>query len=98
MAGIPSKDFKQGELFHSQADLETYFNLHFTLPQTQSWIECRVTKKLASRMISCLRGKPLLMASLNKLPKLGKIIGKMDTVFHTVPRFALPQRYISLPT
>ena len=36
MVDIPYKVFKKGGLFHAQADLETYFNLHSTLPQKQS--------------------------------------------------------------
>ena len=46
MADTPFRAFKHGELFHAQADLETYFNIHFTLPQTKSWQEYRVTRKL----------------------------------------------------
>ena len=32
--------------------------------------------KLTLRVISCLRGKPLPMVLLYKLPKVGEIIGK----------------------
>ena len=48
MADTPSRNFKQGEFFHAQYDLGNYFNLHFTLPQTQSWQEYRIAKNLAS--------------------------------------------------
>ena len=75
MADIPSRAFKNGEFFHAQDSLTDYFNAHFPLPQDQSWTEFTVTKKLASRVISCLRGEPLLMEQLRKLPKLGKNIG-----------------------
>ena len=77
MADIPSRAFKHGEFFHAQESLTDYFNLHFPLPQDQSWTEFTVTKKLASRVISCLRGEPLLMEQLRKLPKLGKNTGSI---------------------
>ena len=77
MADIPSRAFKTGEFFHAQNSLTEYFNSHFPLPQEQSWTEFKVTKKLASRVISCLRGEPLLMEQLRKLPKLGKNIGNI---------------------
>ena len=48
MADTPSRNFKQGEFFHAQYDLGNYFNLHFTLPQTQSWQEYRIAKNIAS--------------------------------------------------
>ena len=76
MADIPSRAFKHGGFFHAKTDLENYFNLHFPLPQTQSWKYYRVLKKLSLCVIYFLRCKPLLMASLQKMPKLGKSIGK----------------------
>ena len=44
IADITSRYFNQGELFHAQDDLETYFNLNFTLTYTESWREYRVFK------------------------------------------------------
>ncbi len=76
MADIPSRAFKNGEYFHAQTDLVTYFNQHFPLPQGNSWIEYTIPTKLALRVISCLRGELLPMASLLRLPKLGRSIGK----------------------
>ena len=77
MADIPSRAFKNGEYFYAQADLVSYFNLHFPLQQNRSWLEFTIPPKLASRVISCLRGEQLPMESLRKLPKLGKGFGKI---------------------
>ena len=55
----------------------------------QSCKEYRVARKLASRVIFCLRGKPLPMASLHKLPELGEIIEKLYTELHTFPRLTI---------
>ena len=77
MADIPSRAFKNGKFFEAHADLVTYFNLHFPLPQNLSWREFKVPAKWASRVTSCLRGEQLQMESLLKLPKLGKSIGSI---------------------
>ena len=76
MADIPSRAFKNGDYFHAQQHLTTYFNTHFPLPQPNSWIEYRLPTKLTSRVISCLRGELTPMASLIRLPKLERSIGK----------------------
>ena len=81
MADIPSRAFKSGEFFHAQTNLVNYFNIHFPLSQTASWTEYKIPEKLASRVISCLRGELLPMEQLYKLPGLGKGIGK--TGLHT---------------
>ena len=75
MADIPSRAFKNGDYFHAQQHLTTYFNTHFPLPQKNSWIEYQLPTKITSRVISCLRGELTPMASLIRLPKLGKSIG-----------------------
>ena len=75
MADIPSRAFKNGEYFHAHENLITYFNSHFPLPQNLSWQEFQVSSKMASRVISCLRGIQLPMESLHRLPKLRKSIG-----------------------
>lgn len=76
MADIPSRAFKSGEFFHAKTNLVNYFNIHFPLSQTASWTEYRIPEKLASRVISCLRGELLPMEQLCKLPGLAKGIGK----------------------
>ena len=106
MADIPSRAFKTGEFFQAQKSLTNYFNSHFPLPQEQSWTEFKVTKKLASRVISCLRGEPLLMEQLRKLPKLGKSTGSIGQNIvtnarwtHTSPASQNPNRQqSSLPS
>jgi hypothetical protein len=77
MADILLQAFKNGIFFEAHADLVTYFNLHFPLPQKLSWREFKVPTKWVSRVISCLRGEQLQMESLLKLPKLGKSVGSI---------------------
>ena len=76
MADIPSRAFKQGEYFEANQNLVCYFNQHFPLPQTNSWLEYRLPTKLSSRVTSCLRGELTPMESLHKLPKLGRNTGR----------------------
>ena len=96
MAYITPRDFKKGEYFHAQYELETYFNHHFTLSHTKSWQYYRVSRKLALSVISFLRSKTLPTASLHKIPKLVKSIRKTEhsTVHITTYR---PTLMISLP-
>ena len=97
ISDITSRYFNRGVFFHSKSKLETHFNLHFTLPQTQSWQEYRVARKLASCVISCLRGEQLSMTSMHKLPKLGKSIGKnVHSNSHSVT--SLPISTIFIPS
>ena len=99
MADIPSRSFNLWELFHAQSDLETYFNLNFPLPQAQSWREYKVVKKLAELMISYLGGKPLPMASLHKLTKLGESIGKTGrSTSHSAMYRLISTRYLPADT
>ena len=77
LADIPSRAFKTGNFFEAAADLTSYFNHHFPLPQDVSWIEFKVPEKLTSRVIKCLLGVQLPMESLIRLPKLGKNIGNI---------------------
>jgi hypothetical protein len=75
MADIVSRAFKTGKFFLASASLVDYFNTHFPLSQKISWTECRIPKELTSRVISCLRGELLPMASLIRLPKIESNIG-----------------------
>ena len=83
MADIPSRAFKEGKYFKAANDIVTYFNTHFPLPQNLSWKEYVVKPKLASRVISCLRGEQLQMESLLNLPRHGTSTGA--TGQHTAP-------------
>ena len=75
MADIVSRAFKNGKYFDASENLTSYFNSHFPLPQQKSWIECILPPKLVLRVIACLRGEQLPMASLLRLPGLGKNTG-----------------------
>lgn len=75
MADAASRAFKNGEFFHIQHDLLTYFNSTFPI-QNGSWTELKIHTSLVSRVISCLRGEALQMESLIKLPKRAFAIGK----------------------
>ena len=65
MADIPSRAFKNGELFHVQTDFVAYFNIQLNL----SLHKFRLNPKLTLCVISCLHGKALPMESLYRLPK-----------------------------
>ena len=67
MADISSRASKNGEYFHAHENLVKYFNSHFPLPQNLSWQEFQVSSKMASHVISCLRGIQLPMESLHRL-------------------------------
>lgn len=75
MADVASRAFKNGKFFLQTLTLTDYFDAHFPLPQLMSWQEFRVPTALQSRVISCLLGKPLPLASLIRLPGLGKNTG-----------------------
>ena len=75
MADIVSRAFKNGKYFDASDNLISYFNSHFPLPQQKSWMECILPQRLVSRVIACLRGEQLPMASLLRLPGLGKNTG-----------------------
>jgi hypothetical protein len=74
-ADIISRAFKNGKYFMSNQTLTQYFNTHFPLPQSDSWIECHLPQKAVSRVISSLRGELSPMASLLRLPKIELNIG-----------------------
>ena len=79
MADIISRAFKDGKFFAAAQNLTHYFNLHFPLPQQQSWHECQLPPRLVSLVIACLRGEPLAMESLLRLPKLDRNTGRHGT-------------------
>ena len=55
--------------------LTSFFNKKFPLQQPNSWNEFRLPKKLTSRITSCLRGKPLTLASWLRLPAPAHVTG-----------------------
>ena len=75
MADVSSRAFKQGKYFHAVTNILSFFNSNFPLPQSRSWHEHKVPRKLSWRVISSLLGEQLSMESLTRLPKLGTSIG-----------------------
>jgi hypothetical protein len=75
MADVISRAFKDGKYFVAQRDLTSYFNLHFPLPQTLSWQELHLPSRLASQVISCLRGTQSPMELLTRPPVIGSSTG-----------------------
>jgi hypothetical protein len=69
MADVASRAFKKGEYFHKNSSLTSYFTSNFSLPKPHFWTELTIHSKLSSRVMSCVRGEPLTMESLLKLPK-----------------------------
>ena len=69
MADVASRSFKDGGAFIDKLPLLTYFQTHFPLPQGKSWTEFQIPSSLSSRVISCVRGEALPMASLLRLKK-----------------------------
>ena len=60
-ADIASR-FKHQQMFDNNSHFLTFFNKTFPL-QNNAWSEYTLPKRLVSQVISCLRGKPLEMAS-----------------------------------
>ena len=75
MADVASRSFKDGGAFIKNMPLLTYFQNTFPLPQGKSWKEFHVPSDLFSRVISCVRGEALPMASLLRLKKAEVSIG-----------------------
>ena len=75
MADVASRSFKDGGAFIKHMPLLTYFQKNFPLPQGKSWKEFHVPSDLLSRVISCVRGEALPMASLLRLKKAEVSIG-----------------------
>lgn len=53
----------------SHLNFLSQFNQKFPLPQNTSWKEFHFDKKLSSRVISCMRGEQLTLASWLRLPR-----------------------------
>ena len=81
-ADIVSRAFKDGKFFKAKTSLTSYFNLHFPLQQDVSWTEFQLPKNLVARVISCLRGELLPMASLRRLPGIVTSTGTTGADMH----------------
>jgi hypothetical protein len=75
MADIASRSFRKQPFTTSHLPFSQLFTNLFPLPQQACWKECLLAEKLRWRVISCLRGEPLIMASWLKIPKGGKNTG-----------------------
>ena len=80
MADIISRAFTFGKFFHAEANLTSYFNSHFPLPQTKSWQEFILPNKLISRVISCLLGVQSPMALLTRPPGIDSNTGTTGVI------------------
>ena len=74
MADVASRSFTDKIFTQTNTTFLQTFNKTFPL-QKNSWREFHIPKKLASRVISCLRGEPLAMASWVKITRPEKNIG-----------------------
>jgi hypothetical protein len=75
MADIASRAAKTTSLALHNTNFLSHFNTTFPLPQETCWHRFHLPAKLSSRVTSCLRGKPLTMASWTRLPNQDKNIG-----------------------
>jgi hypothetical protein len=75
MADVASRAAKQTSSYPNTDNFLSRFNKQFPLPQSISWRRFHLPDKLYSRVISCLLGKPLTMASWMQLPGQDKNTG-----------------------
>ena len=83
MADIVSCAFKSGKFFKAAANISSYFNTNFPLPQKKSWTEYHPPTTLCSLVLAFLRGKQQHLGSLLKPTQTGKSIGA--TGRHSLP-------------
>ena len=81
MADAASRSFIDPVFTNSNTPFIHTFNKLFPL-QNDSWKEFHIQNKLASRVISCLLGKPLAMASWVKITRPEKNIGSTGQNTH----------------
>ena len=74
MADMASRSFTDNIFTNSNKTFIDVFSTQFPLQNT-SWKEYHIPKKITSKVISCLRGKPLAMASWTTIIKQEKNIG-----------------------
>ena len=79
MTDIPSRSFGSEPKWHCETDsqLLTLFNASFPLPNKNSWTIFRISTKISMRVISLLRMQLTTMGEWQRLPKIGKLIGKI---------------------
>ena len=78
LADVASRSFREQPFTNNpHIPFLQHFQSLFPLPQGASWKECHLEEKLCSRVISCLRGNPLAMASWIKIPRTGKNTGNI---------------------
>ena len=82
MADVSSRAFKDGKYFKAHENLTSYFNTHFK--QSTPWLEYTLPKEWVTRVMSCLRGTPLPMASLLRLPQTDKNIGNTGAIIAAI--------------
>jgi hypothetical protein len=79
MTDIPSRSFGSEKKWHCETDEEllTLFNSSFPLPSQNSWTVYRPSSGIKHRIISALRQQALEMDEWRRLPKPGKLTGKI---------------------
>ena len=79
MTDIPSHLFVSNPKWHckTDADLFKLFNQKFPLPKQQSWTVFRPSNDIFMKVLSVLRMKATTMEGWRRLPKVGRLIGKI---------------------
>jgi hypothetical protein len=80
MADVSSRSTRLAAYTQSSAPFLTIFSSQFPLPQGQCWKEFHLPPKWLSRVMSCLRGKPLPMAQWTTLPNDVKNTGETGVI------------------
>ncbi len=82
MTDIPSRSFcsKQKWHFKTDADLLTFFNLNFLLPNQNSWTVSQPTSAIATRVISILQITHFTLDKWRQLPAVAKIVGSLASL------------------
>ena len=81
MADVASRYTSDTTMQNRSPTLLTYFNSNF--PQTSSWEQFHLPRKLTSLVISSLQGKQLTLESWRRLPGLAKNTGGTGAVTQT---------------
>ncbi len=79
LTNIPSCSFGSVPKWHCRSDdaLLTLFNKTFPLPEQVSWTCFQFNTNVTTHVISTLRMKGITLAEWQRLPKIGKHIGKI---------------------
>ena len=78
LTDIPLRSFGSVKEWECKSDTKflTLFNKKFPLPQQASWTVFRFGSKVITRVISALQMKGITLAKWQRLPKIGRHIGK----------------------